>query len=242
LCGTEGDAGQKRKGGRRTGTRWATTCSPLHPRLGSTRSAIALSAVHDPGYNDLIRRLDESDHVPRPAARRRSAVNPDIPRPQIRIRGSGGTGSIRLIPARAPGDRFESWPRVEVSRYTHLTYHIDTEYVDFSRPVLAPRREGFGRSCTRAQRTRHKRADYRPHNVTHRHTPVTRKHCSTLPARPGYAFYIMCNASRGRHGLLSPFPPAVALDALTGCPRWSSRPRSRRSRPSRSSPWRRRRG
>ena len=72
-----------------------------------------LSAVHDPGYNDLIRRLDESDHVPRPAARRRPAVNPRIFRD--RVRGSRGTSQFGLIPARAPGDRFE------VSRYTHLT-------------------------------------------------------------------------------------------------------------------------
>jgi len=166
----------------------------------------------------------------RPAVR--PAVTPADVSTIFRVRGTSRSAHSR------PGI-VSRWPRVEVSRYTHLTYHIDTEYVDFSRPVLAPRREGFGRSCTRAQRTRHKRADYRPHNVTHRHTPVTRKHCSTLPARPGYAFYIMCNASRGRHGLWSPCPPVVAL---TGCPRWSSRPRSRRSRPSRSSPWRRRRG
>jgi hypothetical protein len=100
--------------------------------LASTTSQArfdTLSAVHDPGYIDLIRRLDESDHVPRPAARRRPAVNPlkpaDIPRPRSRFavaRGTGsGTNSAHSRPGPGAGDRFESWPRVEVSRYTHLT-------------------------------------------------------------------------------------------------------------------------
>ena len=101
----------------------------------------------------------------------------------------------------------------------------------------------WARSCTRARFTWHTRADYHPHNVTR--IATRRSHASSVlpfPTAPVMHSTSCVTPHKRRRGLLSPCLPAVALDALTGCPRWSSRPRSRRSRPSRSSPWRRRRG
>lgn len=65
LCGTEAMRAKSEKAEGEPGQG-----GPLAHNIPPQARFDTLSAVHDPGYNDLIRRLDESDHVPRPAARR----------------------------------------------------------------------------------------------------------------------------------------------------------------------------